>query len=429
MRKMIFTGKGSDIIMKQTNKPLRVGLIGLGARVKDVLNLVLLPLIKNGKIALCAVCDTYEDRAEAIASRLEEQVGVRPLCTTDYHEVIAAKPDALLILSAWESHVQIATEAMRAGIEVGMEVGGAYSVEDCWKLVRTYEETGKHCMMLENCCYGKRELMVLNMVRQGVFGEVVHCSGGYMHDLREEIANGDVNRHYRLRNYLSRNCDNYPTHELGPIMAVLDINHGNRMLTLNSVASCSAGMHTYLQEKRPDCEHANRTFNQGDIVTTIIKCANGQTITLTLDTTLPRMYSRGFTVRGTKGMYCEDGDYVHLDGDSEWNNVVKVAGNAKNYTEQYEHPIWKDYSKNPIGGHDGIDWLVYNAFFDSVINGTVPPIDTYDTATLMVISPLSADSVAMGGAPVAIPDFTSGRWALRTEFPDADRGEYSLFKY
>ena len=413
--------------MEQTNKPLRVGVIGLGARSKDVVGLVLLPLIKSGKIELCAVCDTYEDRVEAVSSRVEEQAGVRPFGTTDYREVIAAKPEALLILSAWESHVDIAVEAMRAGIEVGMEVGGAYSVEDCWRLVRTHQETGKHCMLLENCCYGKRELMVLNMVRQGVFGEIVHCAGGYMHDLREEIANGDTNRHYRLRNYLARNCENYPTHELGPIMAVLDINHGNRMLTLNSVASNAAGMHAYLQEKRPDCKHANRAFHQGDIVTTIIKCANGQTITLTLDTTLPRMYSRGFTVRGTKGMYCEDGDYIHMDGESEWNNVVKVAGNAENYAEQYEHPIWREYRKNPIGGHDGIDWLVYNAFFDSVIEGATPPIDTYDTATMMAISPLSTDSVAMGGAPVAIPDFTGGRWVLRTEFPE-DRGENGLFK-
>ena len=413
--------------MEQNRNPLRIGVIGLGARGGGIVDTVLLPLVKSGKIALSAVCDSYADRAEAVAKRAEEQTGARPICTTDYREVIAAGPEALLILSAWESHVDIAVEAMRAGIQVGMEVGGAYSVEDCWRLVRAHQETGKHCMLLENCCYGKRELMVLNMVRQGVFGEIVHCAGGYMHDLREEIANGDTNRHYRLRNYLARNCENYPTHELGPIMAVLDINHGNRMLTLNSVASNAAGMHTYLQEKRPDCEQAGRAFNQGDIVTTVIKCANGQTITLTLDTTLPRMYSRGFTVRGTKGMYCEDGDYIHMDGESEWNNVVKVAGNAENYAEQYEHPIWKEYRKNPIGGHDGIDWLVYNAFFDSVIGGVTPPIDTYDTATMMVISPLSTDSVAMGGAPVAIPDFTGGRWILRTEFPE-DRGENGLFK-
>ncbi len=413
--------------MEQKKSPLRVGVVGLGVRGGGIVDTVLLPLVQRGKLALTAVCDVYDDRAKDVADRVEAQTGSRPLCTRDYREVIASRPQALLVLSAWESHVGIAVEAMRAGIPVGMEVGGAYTVEDCWRLVRAYEETGVHCMLLENCCYGRRELMALHMVRQGVFGEIVHCAGGYLHDLRSEIANGDVNRHYRQRNYLLRNCENYPTHELGPIMAVLDINHGNRMLTLNTVTSGAFGMRAYVREHRADSPLAEKTFNQGDVTTTVIRCANGQTVVLTLDTTLPRMYSRGFTVRGTKGMYCEDGDYIHMDGEPEFDNVVKVAGNAEGYAERYEHPIWREYRKDPIGGHDGIDWLVYNAFFDSVLNGLVPPIDTYDTATLLCITPLSGDSAAMGGAPVAIPDFTGGRWVLRTEFPDADRGPYGLF--
>lgn len=410
-------------------KTVRLGVIGLGARGTFIIRTPLLPLAESGKIEIAALCDTYEDRVEAQQKIIEERLGKRPFGTTDYRKLLDMDLDGLLILSAWESHVDIAVAAMHAGMQVGMEVGGVYSIEDCYRLIRAHEATGKHCMLLENCCYGRRELMVLNMVRQGVFGRISHCSGGYNHDLREEIAYGDVNRHYRQRNYLLRNCDNYPTHELGPIMAVLDINHGNRMLTLNSVSSCARGMEDYIKEKRPDSPLAGKTFNQGDIVTTIIKCANGETITLTLDTTLPRMYSRGFTVRGTKGMYCEDGNYVHMDGDSEFNTVANVANNADKYAEQYEHPIWAEYKKNPIGGHDGIDWLVYNAFIDSVADGTVPPIDTYDTATLISISPLSADSVAMGGAPVAIPDFTSGRWAYCTEFPNPHGGYYQLFRY
>ncbi len=411
--------------MKET---VRIGVIGLGARGAWIVKTPLLPLAKSKRIEICGVCDVYQDRVSEQVALIEKETGVRPLGTTDYRKILELEIDALLVLSAWESHVEIATAAMRAGIPVGMEVGGAYSVEDCFRLVRTYEQTGVHCMLLENCCYGRRELMALNMVRQGLFGEIVHCSGGYQHDLREEIANGDVNRHYRQRNYFLRNCDNYPTHELGPIMAVLDINHGNRMLALNSVSSCAKGLHTYMQEHRPDSKLADTTFRQGDIVTTVIRCAGGQTITLTLDTTLPRMYSRGFTVRGTKGMYCEDGDYIHMDGEPEFDTVVKVAGNASQYEEKYEHPIWAEYKKNPIGGHDGIDWLVYNAFFDSVANGTVPPIDTYDTATMLAISSLSEDSVAMGGAPVAIPDFTGGKWITRWEKPDAGCGYYQIFR-
>lgn len=146
----------------------------------------------------------------------------------------------------FESHIPIAIAAMKAGKYVAMEVGGAYSLDDCWELVRTSEETGMPCMLLENCCYGRREMMVLNMVKKGIMGDIIHCSGGYCHDLRQEIANGKENRHYRLRNYLNRNCDNYPTHELGPISKVLNINHGNRMVSLISVASRSQGLHDYI---------------------------------------------------------------------------------------------------------------------------------------------------------------------------------------
>ena len=317
---------------------------------------------------------------------------------------------------------------MRAGKKVGTEVGGAYNIEDCFRLVRAYEETGIHCMMLENCCYGRKELMALNMVRKGLFGSVVHCSGGYMHDLRDEIVNGDINRHYRQRNYLSRNCENYPTHELGPIMPVLNINRGNRFVKLNSIASCSKGLHEFALEHRPDDPIAKANFAQGDIVTTILTCADGRTATLVLDTTLPRIYSRGFTVRGTKGMYCEDGNYVHLDGESEFATVADKLNNLENYAEEYEHPIWKEYKANPIGGHDGIDWLVYSAFIESVREDITPPIDTYDTATLMCISCLSEQSIAAGGAPVAVPDFTSGKWIERLEKPEEDKSSYSLYK-
>ena len=136
-------------------------------------------------------------------------------------------------------------------------------------------------MFLENCCFGRRELMVLNMVEQGVLGEVVHCAGGYQHDLRDEIAFGKENRHYRLRNYLSRNCENYPTHDLGPIARILNINHGNRMLTLSSFASKSAGLHEFIMQNKSDDERLKQVhFAQGDIITTMIRCANGETIQL-----------------------------------------------------------------------------------------------------------------------------------------------------
>jgi hypothetical protein len=271
-------------------------------------------------------------------------------------------------------------------------------------------------MFLENCCFGRRELMVLNMVEKGLFGKVVHCSGGYHHDLREEIAFGRENRHYRLRNYLTRNCENYPTHELGPIAKVLGINKGNRMVSLTATASKAEGLHDYVLRKKPDDEFlCNAQVNQGDVVTTVIKCANGETIVLTLDTTLPRFYSRAFTVRGTRGMYEEATDSVFLDNGEDskydWSWRANKVGNAASYTDEYEHPIWKKYIEEGVqGGHDGMDYLEFKFFFDALRNDKPMPVDVYDAASWMVITTLSESSIANGSAPVEIPDFTEGKW-------------------
>ena len=406
-------------------KKIRVGQIGLGGRGFGLLqNVILL----QEDVEVVAVCDLYEDRTQAAAQAIKEKQGHDPVMTANYHDIIAMENvDAVVVTAAWECHIDPAIEAMRAGKYVGVEVGGAYSVEDCWRLVRTYEETGVPCMLLENCCYGREELLVMNMVKKGLFGEIVHCQGGYRHDLRHEITNGRENRHYRLRNYMNRNCENYPTHELGPIAKILGINRGNRMVSLNAVASKAAGLHEYiLKEKGPDYDLANTIFAQGDVVTTIIKCAHGQTISLTLDTTLPRAYSRGFHIQGTKGMYMEDNrsiflDDVHNQYDFEWK---KQWDNVEEYFQEHEHPIWKKYQEDGlVGGHGGMDGLVFGAFFDAVRNKKQVPIDVYDMAAWMSITALSEESIAKGGAPVAIPDFTNGRWTHREAGPE---GYYSL---
>lgn len=394
---------------------IKVAVIGMGNRGQSLLKHCILP---QPGVQVVAVCDRYEDRVKLGVDMVLEAGQPQPKATQDYRELLdMPELDAALILTSWESHINLACDFMRAGKYTAIEVGGAYSVDDCWKLVRTHEETGTQCMILENCCYGREELMVLNMVRQGLFGEIVHCQGGYRHDLRQEVAFGRENRHYRFYNYLTRNGENYPTHELGPIANVLNINRGNRMLSLVSMASKSAGLHEYLvREKGPDHDASQMHFAQGDVVTTIIKCAGGETICLTLDTTLPRAYSRAFHVQGTKGMYMEDNNSIFLDGkdnayDFKWR---EKWDNAKEYRDQYEHPVWQSYLKEGVrGGHDGMDWLVLRAFFESVKNDTPAPLDVYDAAAWMSITALSEQSVAMGGAPVAIPDFTNGQWTSR----------------
>lgn len=391
---------------------LKIGVIGLGCRGSMLMKDVMLPM--EG-ITIAAVCDPYEDRMQAAAKQVEEKNGNTPIMTADYRDILAMPEiDAVIVTTSWQDHIKVSIDAMKAGKYVGCEVGGAYSLEQCWELVRTYEQTGVPCMLMENCCYGRDELMVLNMVKKGVFGEVIHCAGGYQHDLRDEVAYGRENRHYRLENYLNRNAENYPTHELGPIAKVLNINRGNRMVSLVSMASKAAGIHEFLKREKGDSyDLTNAQFAQGDVITTMIKCAHGQTIVLTLDTTLPRGYSRGFRVQGTKAMYLEDNKSLFLDQThnkfdftwkEQWNNVEE-------YREQYDHPIWKQYQKEGIhAGHDGMDWLVFSAFFDAVKKGSQVPIDVYDMASWMAVTALSEESIAKGSAPVMFPDFTDGKW-------------------
>jgi len=402
---------------------LRIAVAGLGKRGYSIIKVTLLPM---ADVDIVGVCDIYPDRVQAAADLVQEVRGVRPQETTDYHEMLHEGVDAVIVTAAWEAHIPIMVDAMKAGIYVGTEVAGAYSVEDCWNLVRTSEATGVPCMFLENCCYGKRELMVLRMVKEGLFGRVMHCAGGYHHDLRDEITTGEEERHYRLRNYLSRNCENYPSHELGPIAEILNIHHGNRMVTLTSTASASQGLHEYCVANRgPEDKLSQAQFNQGDIVTTVIRCANGETITLTLDTSLPRYYNRGFTVHGTRAFYTEWNDTLFEDGKhAEYDfNSRPLWGNMAEYEKDWLHPLWQDYV--PLGGHDGMDDLVYRAFVECAMEGIQPPMDVYDCAAWMAITPLSEASIAMGGAPVAIPDFTCGRWANREDRPEH---KYSLHK-
>ena len=388
-------------------------VIGLGGRGLSLLKAVILGM---EDVEVLGVCDLYEDRTQAGVEAVLEARGTKPVCSLDYRDILAIPNlDSVVIATSWETHIEIAIAAMKQGIRPGVEVGPAYSIDQLWQLVHTSEETGVPCMMLENCCYGRDEMMLMNMIEQGVFGQLVHLEGGYRHDLREEIGFGRENRHYRNANYKNRNCENYPTHELGPICQMLGIHHGNRLLKLNSVASTSRGLNAYLQkEKGPDYDQAFYPFAQGDVVTTVITCAHGETITLTLDTTLPRYYSRGLLVQGTKAMYSEDNHSVFIDGvhseadgfdwQKHWNNALEMR-------EKYEHPVWTQFLNDGVrGGHGGMDYLVDRAFFDSVKNETKPPIDVYDMAAWMSIGVLSEESIAKGGAPVYIPDFTNGKW-------------------
>ncbi len=400
-------------------KKVKFGIIGLGQRGYLMLKN---NFINFDEVEFVALCDEYQDRVDRAAELVEEKRGCRPFGTTDYKEVLKMELDGVYIGTSWESHVSIAIEALKAGIGVALEVGGAYSIEELFELVKTQESTGTPFLFMENCCYDKYELFATAMARDGKFGNIVHCSGCYGHDLRHEVSNGNLIRHYRLRNYISRNCENYPTHELGPIAKLLNINRGNRMISLVSVASKALGLKEYVEdhpelvEKDPTLKGVD--FKQGDIVTTIITCAGGETITLRLDTTLPRNYSREFTVRGTKGMYEMNTNSVFFDGDEEdWVPAEygpKIMNNAEKFYDDYMPDMWLNLTEEQkASGHGGMDGFLFRTFLDCIINGTEPPIDVYDAAAWMAVTALSEASVAQGGMPQAFPDFTNGKWLLR----------------
>ena len=391
---------------------LNIALVGLGQRGPSLLENIL--GIEGGRVTI--MCDKYTERLDAYVKRIDKE-GYRPHATTDYNEVIKLKPDAIIVATSWDSHVVVALAAMEAGVPVAIEVGGTHSIEDCWKLVDCYEKTQTPFMFLENCCYYKDEILATSLVRNGVLGDVSYCQGSYCHDLREEIAGGIDTKHYRLEEYKNHNCENYPTHELGPIAKILNINSGNRFVRLVSMSSKAQGLKHYIK-KNP--KYADRlgdvVFKQGDVTTTMIECENGETVLLKLDTTLPRMYERDCTISGTEGFYCSVTHSVVLD-DGRYNHELdqysKTFNNQGDY-EEYLPEDWRVITKEQTeAGHGGMDYVMMKHYITCLKEGRPMPIDVYDAVSWMSITALSEQSIANGSTPVECPDFTRGKYKTR----------------
>ncbi len=396
---------------------LKIGIIGLGPRspaqiigTKDV-----------GNAVVTAICDCDESRIEPSLKLMRDNQMKRPRTYLDYRELLAdPEVEAVMVPASWNPHIPIAIDAMRAGKYVAFEVGGACSIQQLWDLVHASEETGIPCMMLENCCYGRDEMLALNLVRQGLFGEIIYCEGGYEHylgGLARTIESGRERSFHNLR----RNGDLYPTHALGPISKILNINRGNRFVSLTSTATKARGFAAAAEQNGGKGSGGHRDFNKGDVITTVIKCANGEVITLKHCVSLPRPYSRSCRVQGTRGIWLEDAKGIFIEGRSK----VEVHGppgatwqvekwdTVESYYEEHDHPLWKSFRDNITGGHGGMDTLVIQAFLDAVRHRAPTPIDVYDCAAWMSITCLSEDSIAMGSAPVPVPDFTNGKWIRR----------------
>ena len=352
----------------------------------------------------------------------------------DYKELLKRDDiDAVIIASPWEFHIEQGIAAMEAGKIVGMEVCGAMKLQDCWDIVRTSEKTGVPLMMMENVCYRRDVMAVLNMVHHGKFGELVHGQGGYQHDLRHVLFNsgkpdgygdgvefgakGWSEAKWRTQHYIDRNGELYPTHGLGPIAVMMNINRGNSLTRLSSIASKARGAHKHIVEHaNGGASHPNaRTeFKCGDVVSTQIQCANGETILLTHDTTLQRPYNLGFRVQGTEGLWQDTGwgdldqGMLYFEKDMEHNHRWQ---NSKAQLENWDHPLWKRHAAQAEGaGHGGMDFFVDHAFVECIKRKTPFPLDVYDMATWYAITPLSEKSIAEGGQVQDIPDFTEGKW-------------------
>jgi len=393
-------------------RTIKMSIVGLGGRGTWWLK----QLLQMEDVEITAVCDKHEDRMENGRALCAEKYGHEVFGSVCWQDVVGRDDgaEAVFITTYWNDHVKVAIAAMKAGKYAGFEVGPAQSIRQCWDLVRTYEETGVPCMLMENCCYNREEMTVLNMIKKGLFGELIHCQGGYQHDLRG-VADSMKRDHERAWHYLHRNAELYPTHELGPIMTYLDINRGNRLMSLSSMATKSRGLKKYINDKcGPDHPLANADFKLGDIITTSIRCANGETIVLTHDTSSPRPYSRGGRVQGTNGLWMEDLHGLHIEGRTQG----EVYEPMSNYWDEFEHPLWKKTKAADFkGGHGGMDWLVMRAFLEAVRRKIQTPIDVYDSATMMAVAILSEESISTGSAPVAIPDFTDGMWLKREPGP------------
>ena len=403
--------------MKNSFNKIKIGVVGLGQRGKGLLE----TLLAIDAFEIVAVCDRYQDRVDNAFEMITKQQAVAPRKYADFEAFIKDEEmQATLIASSWDAHVGMAIRSMEEGKITAMEVGGAHSIEECWALVDTYEKTKTPIMFLENCCYNSFELLATHLARKNMFGEIVHCHGAYSHDLRAQILGGNVNRHYRLKNYIERNCDNYPTHNLGPIARLLNINRGNRMVKLVTMASKARGVEAFSHtEENPDKSLEGQKFNQGDIVKTLITCENGELISLTLDTTLPKYYSREFTVRGTKGLANQEANMIFLEekhSSHEYWEPQKTIGKYLNNADDYYGYLpyfWKninDLQRN--AGHGGMDYFMLEEFAKAVQAGADMPIDVYDAAAWMSITPLSAIAIQENRV-VEIPDFTRGKWVSR----------------
>lgn len=421
---------------QQKLNKVRVGIIGVGLRGQNHLEL----LAKRDDVEVIAFADPSKIMLKSAQDLLKKYN--KPAAQEfsngdyDYRNLLQLKNiDAVVIASPWEWHHKQGIDAMNSKKIVGMEVCGALNLGECWDYVKTYERTKVPIFMMENVCYRRDIMAVMNMVKKGMFGELVHGRGGYQHDLRGVLFNDGVTPYnsgvefgdkgfseakWRTQHYIDRNAELYPTHGLGPVALMMDVNRGNSLTHLSSMSTKALGLHKYIVEHPKggkDHPNAKINFKEGDVVTTQLACANGETILLTHDTSLQRPYDLGFRVQGTEGIWQDFGsgglDQGHIYFEKSMNHTHKW-NNSEKWLQDNDHPLWKKFENDTKGaGHGGMDFFVMNTFIECIKKNVEFPMDVYDLATWYAITPLSEKSIEHQGKLMEIPDFTNGAWKTR----------------
>ncbi len=421
--------QSESLFAKDKDNKLRLGFIGVGMRGQNHLELA----VRRADVDVVAVCDVepvmMKDALDIVAKAGKPKPTVIMEGPYGYKKLLENKDiDAVIIATPWEWHTVMCLDAMNAKKYVGCEVITGMTIEECWELVHTSERTGMPLMMLENVCYRRDVMAIMNMVRQNIFGELVHLQGGYQHDLREVKLNngtqpygggvefgakGFSEARWRTNHSVNRNGDLYPTHGVGPLAMMLNINRGNRFTRLTSYSTKARGLHNHIVAKGGE-NHPNAkvNFKLGDVVTTMIQTTNDETVLLQHDTNLPRPYSLGFRVQGTNGIWMDVNKSIYIEGQSK---EAHRWEEAQSWLDKYDHPLWKKYGSDAAGaGHGGMDWFVLNGFIEAAKRKINTPQDVYDAVTWSAITPLSESSIEMGGTSVEFPDFTQGQWMYRT---------------
>ncbi|MCY1719358.1 Gfo/Idh/MocA family oxidoreductase [Prolixibacteraceae bacterium Z1-6] len=406
-------------------KNVNIAFIGVGGRGRTHVKAAAL----TEGVTISAICD-INPKAIEITKELLLKHGHKNITAYTEGEYAYLKMlerddiDGVIIATPWLWHTKMAVATMNAGKYVGIEVSAANTLEECWDLVNASETTGMPCMILENVNFRRDVLAVMNMVRKGMFGELVHGRCGYRHSLLGVKFNSNPLRFgdeahgeakWRTQHSLKRNADVYPTHGLGPIATMMNINRGNQMLYLTATASKAVGLKDFIEEHPEggkDHPYAQLPWTQGDVITSTIKCANGETIIVTHDCNLPRPYSLDFEIQGTDGVgeFQGGNQQVYFEHKSPGHKWEKFEA----YMEEHDHPLWKKFASDAEGaGHGGMDFFVVREFINSVKEQRQPLLDVYDAAAWSAVTPLSEASIAMGSTPQYFPDFTRGRWINR----------------